>query len=146
MYKFNLKIIPLILGVYFGVGLFFSIDVWIRVSQIDMNDPATLPNMHPIISLFMIPVVGTIIMAVVSIVEIIRGFIWKTKMTLFFHWIILGMSYTTLFTFMPLGRVMPIFYSKIITVILIIIFNPVTVHIIFKIKGDDTADASEVNE
>lgn len=136
MYKFNLKIIPLILGVYFGIAIIFSIDVWIRISQIDMNDPATRPGMYPTISLYLIPIVGTIIMVFASIVEMIRGFIWKTKMTLFFHWFILGLSYTTFFIFMPIGRFIPVLYTYIITIVLILILNPVTVHVLFRNKDN----------
>ncbi len=128
MKEINVNYFPLVLGVYIGTGVLMFIDAAVSVSLIDMKDPSTMPNMHPWIRLYFIPVVGTFFAVIASIAELLRNFIWKTNINKFPLWILLGASYTTIQCGLVLGSVTTIPLSYILISLCVLAFNPIIVH------------------
>ena len=135
MKRIAIRFLPLILGVYTGVALIMTIDIEIRMSLINMNDPSSFPNMHPYIGFYFIPIVGTFLTVVVIVIELIRSIVWETHISQFLHWFILGLSYTTFLSVLPLVCLMPLAYAYAITAIIVLFINPIIIHIIVKPPG-----------
>ena len=128
MKKINVNFSPFLLGIYASTGILMFIDAAISASLIDMNDPSTWPNRHPWIRIFFIPVVGTFFAAIASTVELLRNFVWKTNISKFSLWVLLGSSYTTILSGLAIGRITPIPWSYLLIAVCVLAFNPILVH------------------
>ena len=131
MKKIKIRIIPLILGVYIGVGLLMTVDAWVSVALIDKSDPSTWLAMHPWVRIYFIPIFGTILACIASAVELTRRNIKEKNISSFASWIVLGLSYTTFFSGLIFSRLLPAWSAIILMMLAFALFNPIIVHYIF---------------
>ena len=119
-------LLAILLGVYLGTALMLSSDALLREATMHIDEP----NMHPFISFYFIPVVGTMIVVPVFIIEVSLLLFWSDyKIETVSGAIILGVSYTS---FLSILVIRNFFYTGtsllIVFFIVVIIFNPIVIH------------------
>jgi len=91
-------------GIFVGVSIFMVADVQLHLLSIERgSDP--LPNMHPLIRYYFIPVIGAFMAIGAALLNLIVGWFHKISLPRA-AWFSLGFGYSCLVSFLPFGRLL----------------------------------------
>jgi hypothetical protein len=86
------------------VSIFTLLDVQISLARIDMNDPATWPNMSPQVRYFFIPVLSAYLAVPAVIINFILSFIDRRRLLKVKHWAAFGAAFASVTAVLPIAH------------------------------------------
>ncbi|HEY0684011.1 MAG TPA: hypothetical protein VGD45_16895 [Steroidobacter sp.] len=93
----------MLLGICAGLSFFVFIGVQIALARIDMDDPATWPNMGPQMAYFGIPMFSAFVAIPSVLINVLLDLTKQRRVRLPMHWFWLGAAYSLLGTSYPMA-------------------------------------------
>lgn len=90
-------------GVFIGVSIFMIADIQLSLLAMEQGVSEGMPNMHPSIRYFFVPIVASAVAVPAALLNIVINLFHRRSFSLM-AWLALGFGYSCTLSFLPLGH------------------------------------------